>query len=54
MTMGPQLQRMGMGALSERQAEQHLNLLGYQLGLIPSIATSHGPCICYARNLCMK
>jgi hypothetical protein len=29
-------------------------LIGYQLGLIPAIATSHGPCVCYARDLCRK
>jgi hypothetical protein len=34
--------------------------LGYQLGLIPAsnieihVATSHGPCVCYARDLCRK
>jgi hypothetical protein len=43
-----------MGTLSEHQAEQNLDFLGYQLGLIPSIAKSHGPCVCYACDLCMK
>jgi hypothetical protein len=35
-----------------RRVDTHF--LGYQLGLIHAIATSHGPCVCYACDLCRK
>jgi hypothetical protein len=37
----------------KRQEKQGV-ILGYQLDFIPAKATSHGPCICYARDLCRK
>jgi hypothetical protein len=30
------------------------DLLGYQLGFIPAKATSHGPCVCHAGDLCRR
>jgi hypothetical protein len=37
-----------------KRKEKQGVILGYQLDFIPAKATSHGPCVYYARDLCRK